>query len=109
MSGTQIEHYVPVSVPLTPLSTFMGRWVFGEALCKLLPASQVIRNVGNHDCNSKSYLFLMRIGCSLVVFLFSAKVNAGMSDINFFLGEIHSYLACGRILGQFKLSLPCAF
>ena len=30
-----------VSVPLTPLSTFMGRWVFGEALCKLLPASQV--------------------------------------------------------------------
>ena len=30
-----------VSVPLTPLSTFMGKWVFGEALCKLLPASQV--------------------------------------------------------------------
>ena len=30
-----------MSVPLTPLSTFMGRWVFGEALCKLLPASQV--------------------------------------------------------------------
>ena len=41
MSVTQIEHYFPVSVPLTPLSTFMGRWVFGEALCKLLPASQV--------------------------------------------------------------------
>ena len=32
---------ISVSVPLTPLSTFMGRWVFGEALCKLLPASQV--------------------------------------------------------------------
>ena len=26
---------------MTPLQTFMGRWVFGEALCKLLPASQV--------------------------------------------------------------------
>ena len=53
-SGTQIEYYFPVSVPLTPLSTFMGRWVFGEALCKLLPASQVIRDVGNHHCNRKS-------------------------------------------------------
>merc|ERR1719397_1888681 len=29
-----------VSVPLTPLSTFMDRWIFGEILCKLLPASQ---------------------------------------------------------------------
>ena len=30
-----------VSVPLTPLSTFMGRWVLGETLCKLFPSSQV--------------------------------------------------------------------
>lgn len=29
-----------VSVPLTPLSTFMDRWIFGEILCKFLPASQ---------------------------------------------------------------------
>ena len=73
MSVTQIEHYFPVSVPLTPLSTFMGRWVFGEALCKLLPASQVICDVANHDCNRKSWLFLMRIGSSLLVFLFKVQ------------------------------------
>ena len=30
-----------VSVPLTPLSTFLDRWIFGEILCKFLPASQV--------------------------------------------------------------------
>jgi len=30
-----------VSVPLTPMSTFMGRWVLGETLCKLFPSSQV--------------------------------------------------------------------
>ena len=30
-----------MSVPLTPLSTFMGRWVLGETLCKLFPSSQV--------------------------------------------------------------------
>ena len=35
--------YCSVSVPLTPLSTFMGRWVLGETLCKLFPASQVRR------------------------------------------------------------------
>jgi len=29
-----------VSVPLTPLSTFMDKWIFGEILCKFLPASQ---------------------------------------------------------------------
>jgi len=29
-----------VSVPLTPLSTFLDRWIFGEVLCKFLPASQ---------------------------------------------------------------------
>jgi hypothetical protein len=34
--------YCAVSVPLTPLSTLMGRWIFGAALCKILPQSQVI-------------------------------------------------------------------
>ena len=33
-----------VSVPLTPLSTFLDRWIFGEILCKFLPASQVFKN-----------------------------------------------------------------
>ena len=30
-----------VSVPLTPLSTFMDKWIFGEVLCKVTGASQV--------------------------------------------------------------------
>jgi len=29
-----------VSVPLTPLSTFMDKWIFGEILCKVTGASQ---------------------------------------------------------------------
>ena len=33
--------FMLVSVPLTPLSTFLDRWIFGEILCKFLPASQV--------------------------------------------------------------------
>ena len=36
-----------VSVPLTPLSTFMGRWIFGEILCKIFPWSQVRENTVN--------------------------------------------------------------
>ena len=30
-----------VSVPLTHLSTFMDKWIFGEILCKVTGASQV--------------------------------------------------------------------
>ena len=35
------KHTISVSVPLTPLSTFMDRWIFGEVLCKVTGASQV--------------------------------------------------------------------
>ena len=35
------ELIISVSVPLTPLSTFMDRWIFGEVLCKVTGASQV--------------------------------------------------------------------
>ena len=37
-----------VSVPLTPLSTFMGRWIFGEILCKIFPWSQVRKHTVKH-------------------------------------------------------------
>ncbi len=29
------------AVPFTPLHSFMDEWIFGEALCKLFPTSQV--------------------------------------------------------------------
>lgn len=29
-----------ISVPLTPLQSFSGHWMFGETLCKLFPFSQ---------------------------------------------------------------------
>ena len=38
-----------VSVPLTPLSTFLDRWIFGEILCKFLPASQVGQYIMKKD------------------------------------------------------------
>ena len=31
------------AVPFTPLHAFLDGWVFGEALCKLFPTSQVIK------------------------------------------------------------------
>ena len=43
-----------VSVPLTPLSTFMGRWVLGETLCKLFPASQVRKGLSDSHSRSAS-------------------------------------------------------
>ena len=40
IQGTYTKSY-SVSVPLTPLSTFMDKWIFGEILCKVTGASQV--------------------------------------------------------------------
>ena len=37
-----------VSVPITPLSTFMDSWIFGEVLCKVAGASQVRGVCGLH-------------------------------------------------------------
>ena len=31
-----------VAVPITPLYTFTGRWLFGNILCKIFSASQVV-------------------------------------------------------------------
>ena len=35
------HNYFSVAVPLTPLYTFTGHWMFGHVLCSLFAASQV--------------------------------------------------------------------
>lgn len=80
-----------VSVPLTPLSTFMDKWIFGEILCKVTGASQVSADSEKNNFSLRLYQRTNSKG-------FVLSLHASVTDQNAKL-ELIGSLSVNRSLG----------